>query len=99
MASQTITENPTSIAAKGVIGKTITIKGTDMLGANGQTKPQVAFTSLGGSTVAGPVIKATATAITVEVPNGAATGAIVIAWPNETLTTSGSVTITYGRRH
>ena len=90
---QTITENPTSITSKGVIGKTVTIKGTDLLGANGQSKPQVAFTSLGGSTIAGPVTKATATALTVEVPNGAATGAVVIAWPDETLITSGSVTI------
>jgi YVTN family beta-propeller protein len=91
---QTITENPTAVAAKGVIGKTITIKGTDLLGVTGQGRPKVAFTSLGGSTIAGPVTKATATSITVEVPNGAATGAVSIAWPDETMVSEGSITIT-----
>jgi YVTN family beta-propeller protein len=91
---QTITENPTAIGAKGVIGKTITIKGTDLLGVTGQSRPEVAFTSLGGSTIAGPVTKATATSIVVEVPNGAATGAVSIAWPNETMVSEGSITIT-----
>jgi YVTN family beta-propeller protein len=91
---QTITENPTAIGAKGVIGKTITIKGTDLLGVTSQNRPKVAFTSLGGSTIAGPVTKATATSITVEVPNGAATGAVSIAWPDETMISEGSITIT-----
>ncbi len=91
---QTITENPTAIGAKGVIGKTITIKGTDLLGITGQNRPKVAFTSLGGSTIAGPVTKATANSITVEVPNGAATGAVSIAWPDEIMVSEGSITIT-----
>ena len=91
---QTITENPTAIGAKGVIGKTITIKGTDLLGTTGQSVPKVAFTSLGGSTIAAPVTAHSATKITVEVPNGAATGAVSIAWPDETMVSEGSITIT-----
>jgi hypothetical protein len=91
---QTITENPTAVTTKGKIGKTITIKGTDLLGITGQSRPKVAFTSLGGSTIAGPVTKATATSITVQVPNGAATGAVSIAWPDETMVSEGSITIT-----
>jgi YVTN family beta-propeller protein len=90
---ETLTESPTSYSTKGTIGKTITIKGTDLLGATGQSKPSVAFTSLGGSTIAGPVTTATATKVTVEVPNGAATGTITVAWTGETLTSDGPITI------
>ena len=91
---QTLTENPTAIPSKGTIGKTVTIKGTDLLGATGQSAdPSVAFTSLGGSTIAGPISSATATSIVVEVPNGAATGAVSIAWPDEVLTSDGTIVI------
>ena len=50
---QTLTENPTAVGAKGTIDKALTIKGTDLLSATGQTRPTVSFTSLNGSTIAG----------------------------------------------
>ena len=89
----TLTENPTSVAQKATVGKTIAIKGSELLGSNLQTRPTVAFTSLGGSTIAGAIASATATKITVDVPNGAATGPISIAWPNEVLVSDSSITI------
>jgi YVTN family beta-propeller protein len=89
----TLTENPKSVPTKGTIGKTLTIKGTDLLGANLDTRPTVAFTSLGGSTIAAAIATATATSISVDVPNGAETGPISIAWPTEVLVSEGSITI------
>ena len=89
-----LTENPTAVAAKGTVGKALTIKGTDLLGSNQATRPTVAFTSLGDSTIAGAIASATATKITVDVPNGAETGPISIAWPNEVLVSTSSITIT-----
>jgi YVTN family beta-propeller protein len=91
---QTLTEEPNSVGAKGVIGKTITIKGTDLLGSSQQTPPIVAFTSLAGSTIAASISSASATAIVVHVPNGAATGPLTVAWPNETLVSDASIKIT-----
>jgi YVTN family beta-propeller protein len=91
---QVLSETPSSVASKGVIGKTIAIKGTDMLGANGQTLPTVAFTSVNGSTIAGAITKSTSKALTVVVPNGAATGPVALCWPNETAISDGPVAIT-----
>jgi hypothetical protein len=54
----------------------------------------VAFTSLGGSTIAGKITSASATKIEVAVPEGAETGPISIAWPGEVLVSEGSVNIT-----
>ena len=90
---QTLTENPTAVGAKGTIDKALTIKGTDLLSASGQTRPTVSFTSLNGSTIAGQVTTATATKLAVLVPNGAATGPVSIAWPDEVLTSEGSIVI------
>ncbi len=90
---QTLTENPKSVGAKGTIGKTLAISGSDLLSSNGQTRPTVSFTSLSGSTIAGSVTTATATKLAVVVPNGAATGPVSIAWPDEVLTSEGSIVI------
>ncbi len=89
----TLVESPTSVAAKGVIGKNLTIKGTELLGANGQTMPTVGFTSVSGSTIAAKVT-GTATALVATVPNGAVTGPLYVAWPNETVVSDGSIKIT-----
>jgi hypothetical protein len=64
------------------------------LGANGQTLPTVAFTSVNGSTIAGAITKSTSKALTVVVPNGAATGPVALCWPNETAISDGPVAIT-----
>ena len=90
---QTLTENPTAVGAKGTIGKTLAISGTDLLSSTGQTRPTVSFTSISGSTIAGAVTTATATKLAVVVPNGAATGPVSIAWPDEVLTSEGSIVI------
>jgi YVTN family beta-propeller protein len=90
---QTLTENPKSVGAKGTIGKTLAISGSDLLSSTGQTRPTVSFTSLSGSTIAGAVTTATATKLAVVVPNGAATGPVSIAWPDEVLTSDGSIVI------
>jgi hypothetical protein len=91
---QVLSETPTSVSPKGVIGKAIKIKGTDLLGTNGQTFPTVGFTSVTGSTIDGTITKVTSKLIEVTVPEGAATGPIDVAWPNETVASDGSVTIT-----
>ena len=91
---QVLSEMPKSVAAKGVIGKTIAIKGTDLLGTNSQTLPTIAFTSVNGSTIDGTITKFTTKAISVTVPNGAATGPIALCWPNETADSEGPVAIT-----
>jgi hypothetical protein len=91
---QELTETPKSVAAKGVIGKTIAIKGTNLLGTNGQTLPTIAFTTVNGSTIQGKISKFTTKALTVTVPNGAATGPISLCWPNETAVSDGPVAIT-----
>ena len=69
---QTLTEDPTAASAKGTVGKTITIKGTGLLGPAQDTDPTVAFTSLGGSTITVPVadVEATANSIVVDVISG-----------------------------
>ncbi len=90
---QTLTESPKSVGAKGIIGKTLAISGSDLLTSTGQTRPTVSFTSLSGSTIAGAVTSATATKLAVLVPNGAATGPVSIAWPDEVLTSEGSIAI------
>ena len=94
-ATQELTESAKSISSKGVIGKNMKIKGTDLLGSNGQTKPTaIDFTSVNGSTVTASVVSVTATQIVVLVPNGAATGPVALVWPDEILITEGNVTIT-----
>ncbi len=90
------TEDPTAIGAKGTVGKTIKIKGVNLLGSTGQP-PQVAFTSPDGSTdLTGIVVasKSSATALVVTVPNGAATGPVTVAWPDVTFVSQGSIAIT-----
>ena len=89
----TLVESPSSVASKGVIGKTLKIKGTDLLGPNGQSEPMVGFTSVNGSTVIAKITSITAELIDVTVPNGAATGPIDVAWPNETVVSDGSIAI------
>ncbi len=89
-----LTEVPTSVSSKGVIGKTITIKGSELLGPQGTSEPSVAFTSVGGSTVADKNATYSSTKIVVHVPPGAATGPISVAWPDETVVSDGSVKIT-----
>ncbi len=91
---QELSEMPKSVSAKGVIGQTIAIKGTELLGSNSQTLPTIAFTSVNGSTIDGTITKFTTKAITVTVPNGSATGPIALCWPNETAVSEGSVAIT-----
>ncbi len=91
---QELTEMPKSVSAKGVIGQTIAIKGTELLGSNSQTLPTIAFTSVNGSTIDGTITKFTTKAITVTVPNGSATGPVALCWPNETAVSEGSVAIT-----
>jgi hypothetical protein len=91
---QSLAETPKSVSTKGVIGKDITIKGTDLLGADQPSTPNVSFTSVAGSPIAGKVVSATATKLVVYVPPGAATGPISVAWPDETAVSDGSVKIT-----
>ena len=91
---ENLTENPTSVSSKGVIGKTITIKGSELLGLQGSSVPAVAFTSVGGSTLPAKNASYSATKIVVDVPSGAATGPVSVAWPNETVASDGSVKIT-----
>jgi YVTN family beta-propeller protein len=91
---ENLVENPTSVSSKGVIGKTITIKGSELLGLQGGSEPAVAFTSVGGSTLPGKNASYSASKIVVDVPSGAATGPISVAWPDETVVSDGSVKIT-----
>jgi YVTN family beta-propeller protein len=91
---ETLTEAPTSVSSKGVIGKKITIKGSELLGPQGTSEPAVAFTSVGGSTLLAKNGSYSATQIVVDVPSGAATGPISVAWPDETVVSEGSVKIT-----
>ncbi len=96
-------ESPASISAKGVIGKTMKIKGKAMLGANGTAVPQVGFESVNGSTINGTVVSKSSSEIVVTVPNGAATGPVDMVWQNavadgvaqvEIMVTASSITIT-----
>ena len=91
---ENLTEAPASVSSKGVIGKTITIKGSELLGSQGASEPAVAFTSVAGSTIPAKNKSYSATQIVVDVPSGAATGPISVAWPNETVVSDGSVKIT-----
>jgi YVTN family beta-propeller protein len=77
-------ESPTGIPATAVVGSKIKITGTELLGPDGRTLPLVGFTSVGGSTVSAQVVSATATAIKVKVPDGAAKGPVTLVWPQET---------------
>ncbi len=97
----TLIESPSTISSKGTIGKTVKIKGTDLLGSDGQTVPQLGFTSANGSTVGGMIASKSATEIVVKVPNGAATGPVDMVWQNvedgvaqtETMVSESSITI------
>ena len=91
---ESLTEVPSSVSSKGVIGKTITIKGSELLGSQGTSEPAVAFTSASGSTLPAKNKSYTASQIVVDVPSGAATGPISVAWPDETVVSDGSVKIT-----
>ncbi len=90
---ETLTEAPSSVSSKGVVGKTISVKGSELLGPQGSSEPAVAFTSVSGSTLLAKIASYSATTIVVDVPSGAATGPISVAWPNETVVSDGSVKI------
>ena len=92
---QVATERPTAIATTAVIGKTVTIKGTGLLGT-GKQLPIVMFTSPDGTTDARGTVLATSTAtqIVVKVPNAAVSGPVSISWPGHTFLSQGKVVIT-----
>ena len=92
---QAATENPTAIGAKAVIGKSVKIKGTGLLGT-GKQLPTVSFTSPDGSTDARGTVLATSTAtqLVVVVPNDAVTGVVSLSWPGETFFSLTSVAVT-----
>jgi YVTN family beta-propeller protein len=92
----TATESATKVSASGVVGGTVTIKGTGLLGPTGKG-PQVLFSAQGGQTTPPVAVgtSSTNTKLKVTVPRGAATGPVTLIWPDgQTTVTQGSIVIT-----
>ncbi len=92
--AQTLVEKPTKVSASASSTGTINIKGTELLGPTGKTRPSVGFTSVNGSIIPAQITSATATKIVVQVPPGAATGPVHVTWPQETVVSDTPVVIT-----